>query len=211
MVNTWCPKCGWSADYVKTHAEAHYAYMQQKTPLRKHILRAGAVAVGVAAVLSFMPAHRVASANIYPNPSLSPGLIATSNLSDLTTTQSCGTYSQCHRNTTEEQKKQVHTEYPTCPTGAGQSEIDHIIPLALGGADDVKNLWCQPDINPWNGENYGYHTKDKLESFLVIQVKAGAMTPKNAQACIINDWVKCYQQYIANKYGSIVSPHDPDE
>lgn len=156
----------------------------------------------------------IGPAALYPDPTLSPGLIATADINELTQVSSCGTYSKCHRATTSQQKDQVRSEYPDCPTGAGQSEIDHIVPLALGGADDVQNLWCQPADNEWNGVNYGFHTKDALESYLASAVKRGDIAPDVAQGCILSDWVACYQQYIGSQspsYGSVAPPVDPDD
>lgn len=180
--------------------------------MRRAVKIGGAAAVlglGVALALS---SHLVGPKTLYPNPALTPGLIATQNIADLTATSACGTYSQCHRATSAALKTQVRSEYSGCPSGAGQSEIDHFVPLALGGADDVKNLWCEPLDLPWQGGNYGFKTKDKLENYLVIEVKAGLLAPANAQQCILDDWVACYQKYVANKgsFGAVDNPGDVD-
>ena len=50
-------------------------------------------------------------------------------------------------------------------------EIDHLIPLCLGGSDDFSNLWPQPrrSIEPkWNAE-----VKDRLERFMCDMVCSG--------------------------------------
>lgn len=89
-------------------------------------------------------------------------------------------------------------------------EIDHIVPLALGGADEVKNLWAEPEHLIVGGFDYGFHTKDRLESFLVLQMKEGKISPKDAQNCIISDWVACYQKYLSAQLGGSSVP-DPDD
>lgn len=167
----------------------------------------GAAAIVTVAVA--VSSSHIGPATLYPDSKLTPGAIATQSFAGLTTTAPCGTYSQCHRNTSSAQKTQVEKEYPACPS---KHEIDHLIPLALGGADDVKNLWCQPEVNAWNGQDFGYHAKDKLETYLVIQMKAGAIAPKDAQQCILSDWVKCYQKYFSNqKFGALYVPDDEDD
>lgn len=107
----------------------------------------GAVAATTLATVAFRPPGHIGPAYLYPDTNLTPGLVATQSLGDLTQTTTCGTYSECHRNTTAAQKSAVEREYPQCPP---QHEIDHLVPLALGGADNVKNLWCQPAHSYWD-------------------------------------------------------------
>jgi hypothetical protein len=116
---------------------------------------------------------------------------------------------------TAAEKTRVLDAYPNCPAA---HEIDHMVPLAIGGADDVKNLWCQPEANPWDGEDYGYHTKDRLEAFLARKVKAATITPRDAQSCILVDWVDCYQRYfgapslgVLDEGGAAQDPDDDDD
>lgn len=159
--------------------------------------------------VGFAPTHfqgtKPSDPRLYPDKNLTPGLVATTNVKELTDTKG-GTYSQRHRNTTQAQKNQVCKEYPTNCQGA--HEIDHYCPLALGCADDVKNLWAQPEHVIVNGQDLGFHTKDKLEFFLYQQMKAGKITPADAQNCILADWVACYGKYFysnqTNNFGSIV-------
>lgn len=172
--------------------------------------------VGAGIVLN-APGH-IAPANLYPNSSLSPGLAQTQDIGLLTQTNP--TYSQSHRKTTEFMKEAVRKEYPNCPR---EQEIDHIIPLAIGGADDVKNLWCQPEHLYWDPTqtgkygvaspsiDYGYHTKDVLEAYLAIQVKARTISPRDAQSCILKDWVACYIKYIKPNTFGAVNATDPDD
>lgn len=179
--------------------------------------KAHTVAIGLIAAASIgagilsAPRH-VGPAALYPDPTLTPGLVATQDFNELTQTSGCGTYSQCHRNTTAAQKTQVRAEYPNCPK---EQEIDHVVPLAIGGADDVKNLWCQSLDAEWNGQNWGYKVKDTLEAYLAFHLKNGDITPKAAQECILSDWIACYRKYIsmvAPAYGStIFAIKDPDD
>lgn len=177
-----------------------------------HKVVGGIVSVAAIAAVSVLNTpHHVGPAYLYPNPSLTPGLVATQDFGALTASNP--TYSQAHRNTTEGQKKQVRANYPkaVCATPS-DCEIDHFCPLALGCADDVQNLWVQPAANDWQGQDYGYHAKDKLESRLVLEMKAGKVSPKDAQQCILRDWVACYQKYFGTQpsFGGVGNAVDPD-
>ncbi len=167
-----------------------------------HHLKAGLVGIGLTAAIGVgvvLSPH----SNLYPNPNLTPGLIATQAFKELTSTSPCGTYSQCHRATPQSVKDAVAKEYGQVKC----AEVDHFVPLALGGADDIKNLWCQSNDPTW-----GYKVKDKLESYLVIQMKAGVVAPKDAQTCILTDWIQCYKKYFSSpNFGSVDSNVvDPD-
>lgn len=183
-----------------------------------HKLTIGAVlsSVAIVAVNMAAPVH-VGPPGAYPDPKLTPGLVATTDIIELkstffdtgTTTFNSAivdhqvvwtekkglTYSQAHRLTTEAMKREVCMNYPeNCK---GPHEIDHFCPLALGCADNAQNLWAEPEHLIIGGFDYGFHTKDKLEAVLVIRMKAGLISPTDAQQCILKDWVACYKQYGA--------------
>lgn len=67
-------------------------------------------------------------------------------------------------------------------------ELDHLVPLELGGApSDPRNLW----LEKWDGQ-WGAHTKDRLENALHRAVCAGAITLGQAQTAIVFDWKATY-------------------
>jgi hypothetical protein len=80
------------------------------------------------------------------------------------------------------------------PTGTHPDyEIDHLIPLCLGGSDDPSNLWPQPrrTLEPvWNAE-----TKDRLERLLCDMVCDGQLDISAAQTAIAKDWIAAYHKY----------------
>ena len=116
-----------------------------------------------------------------PNPKLTPGVAR-----QVTQDELCTTSTKLVRHTTSDTKKQVYAEYGLKPnrssncTGVAQScyEVDHLIPLEMGGADEKNNLWPQL----YDGVNNA-HDKDKLENFLHKQICANKITMKQAQAC----------------------------
>jgi hypothetical protein len=77
-------------------------------------------------------------------------------------------------------------------SGPQGCEIDHLISLELGGANDPDNLWPQQyDGKPWNA-----HVKDKLENTLHDLVCAGSMTLSQAQTAISTDWIAAFKTYV---------------
>jgi hypothetical protein len=73
-------------------------------------------------------------------------------------------------------------------------EVDHRVPLCLGGSDDDANLWAQPrrSIEPvWNAER-----KDELEARLCQLVCSGQLDLGSAQREIATDWQTVYRKYF---------------
>jgi len=145
---------------------------------------------------------RVGPARLYPDSTLTPGLAETLLATDLTRqyTENCPqnkptcTYSQAHRNVPRSLHNKVYDEYnvPQPKRNIDYGEVDHFMPLCAGGSNDLKNLWYQPGTNDWNGEDFGFHAKDKLETYVCSQIKAGKLDPKEAYKRMTEDWVKFY-------------------
>ena len=73
----------------------------------------------------------------------------------------------------------------------GDYELDHIVPLALGGHPrKLSNLVLQP----WEGE-HGAKAKDVLEVRLQSRVCHGELDLTDAQVCIAQDWEACARHY----------------
>ena len=71
-------------------------------------------------------------------------------------------------------------------------EVDYLITPALGGADDIRNLWPQPYASgEWNA-----HVKDALEDYLHEQVCAGNLDLQTVQQDISANWITAYQKYF---------------
>lgn len=69
-------------------------------------------------------------------------------------------------------------------------ELDHFIPLELGGCPDcISNLWPEP-----YGVALGAKEKDRVENYLHSEVCGGRMTLANAQNAIRADWVAVYDE-----------------
>jgi hypothetical protein len=77
-------------------------------------------------------------------------------------------------------------------------EVDHFDPLCNGGSNEKENLWFQPIHAMWNGKDFGFKTKDRLEAFVCVEMKAGRMDPKVAYDKMTTDWVQFYLDNEAN-------------
>jgi len=137
---------------------------------------------------------------VRPDPKLTPGEA----LGDVSKAEVCTTGWE-RRDVTESDRKRVRAEYPdwqrmcACADGRPKCcEVDHLIPLELGGSNDIKNLWPQPEM-----PKPGYKEKNSLENTLKRLVCNGTMTLADAQHCIASDWVKCWETYYAvPRYGA---------
>lgn len=90
------------------------------------------------------------------------------------------------RNVPESEKHAVEVEYGMVPASYGSTlEIDHIVPLELGGSNDAANLFPEPAP--------GYHSKDRLENALHDLVCAGKMQLRTAQRGIASNWIALYR------------------
>lgn len=127
-----------------------------------------------------------------PNPKLTPGAIRTT---DAKAICSASFTTRDERHTTAAMKRQVCQAYgiKDCPK-AKVVEIDHACPLELGGADEIGNLWVQ--LAKYKDGSPGYHQKDALENKLHKLVCSGKMTLKDAQSCILTNWIACYKKVM---------------
>ena len=72
-------------------------------------------------------------------------------------------------------------------------ELDHVIPLELGGCGDcLTNLWMEPLTHP------GAHEKDRVENYLHRAVCDGQITLADAQMAIAQDWYSLYLSFATN-------------
>jgi hypothetical protein len=139
----------------------------------------------VAAVLLFALPAIAGDLPIRPDPKLTPGAVLTTD-----TAAVCQPgYTKTVRHTSGKLKAMIYREYGI-DRASGHFEIDHLIPLELGGMDSAPNLWPESqDTMPWNA-----HVKDKLEDRLHALVCAGKMTIEQAQREVATDWIAAYER-----------------
>ncbi len=107
-------------------------------------------------------------AYLYPNPTLTPGAVLTTDASTICTPG----YASSVRDVSTATKEQVYAEYGVSyPQPTGAYEVDHFIPLEIGGSNDIKNLWLEPAT-----PTPGFHQKDQFENFEHGQVCDGEIS-----------------------------------
>jgi hypothetical protein len=97
--------------------------------------------------------------------------------------------------TNAEEKATTYAWYnlplPSNKSGANQiCELDHLIPLELGGADTLDNIWPQCGPSGVALPQRFFKEKDTVENFLAMQVKQGQMDLGAAQRGIATDWTQ---------------------
>ena len=120
-----------------------------------------------------------------PDPACTPGSVRTTDRGVVCTPGS----SRRARNVSFLLKLRIYRAYGVLFHRRGSYEIDHLVPLELGGANDAANLWPQP-AQPAPG----FHEKDALENRLHQRVCAGALSLPVAQREIAGDWVALWQR-----------------
>ena len=137
-----------------------------------------------------------------PDHDCTPGAI----FSDATKEEICVQgYTKTVRSVSTSLREKVFAEYGiSYPQPYGSYEVDHLIPLALGGNNDVSNLF------PESAEPYsGFKEKDVVENYLHEEVCAGGIDLATAHATIATDWLLIYNNLsdekvkeLKNKYRS---------
>lgn len=82
-------------------------------------------------------------------------------------------------------------QHPKGNSGRNQiCELDHLVPLEMGGADTIENIW--PQCGPTGGtlRHRYFKQKDVVENYLAAQVKNGNMELADAQKEIARDWTQ---------------------
>ena len=89
-------------------------------------------------------------------------------------------------------QRKVFDAYGIRSAGLGDYEVDYLITPALGGADDIHNLWPQSySATVWNAE-----VKDALEDRLRELVCDGTLDLREAQQEIAGNWIAAYKKYF---------------
>jgi hypothetical protein len=116
-----------------------------------------------------------------PNQALTPGAIQSSDTAAICTPG----WAAAHRNVSYATEDDVAQEYGL--SSHYGYEIDHLIPLELGGSNSTANLW--PELY---GSPYGATQKDGLEDYLHDQVCHHGLPLATAQQEIAANWYEAW-------------------
>jgi hypothetical protein len=141
------------------------------------------------ALLSALASPAWADSGILPDPNLTPGSVRTTDVGEI-----CSHGTRELRSWSRERDDRILAEYGLPLGPHPEYEIDHLISLGLGGADDDANLWPEPrrSIEP----TLNAEAKDRLEYRLRELVCSGALDVREAQKMIAEDWTDAYQRYF---------------
>ena len=114
-------------------------------------------------------------------------------------------YTKRVRSVSQKTREKVFAEYGIAyPQPKGAYEVDHLIPLAVGGSNDMSNLFPEAAT-----PTPGFHDKDVVEVYLQQEVCAGHVSLSAAQTQIAENWLLIWYnltpeqiQTIRNKYPS---------
>ena len=142
-----------------------------------------------------------------PDPRCTPGGVVPGLTADTLRDPAWST--RCVRNcqSTEKQKHATYDWYALPPpaenSGETQTcELDHLVPLELGGADGMGNIWPQCGPEDVALRDRFFKQKDIVENYLAAKVRAGEIPLEEAQRGIAADWVQYLETAKAFCHGS---------
>lgn len=122
------------------------------------------------------PASCTAS-GLLPDASCTPGAVATASLDVV-----CHTSTRGRRHVDAAARRRVLAAYGVSSADAPRYEVDHLVPLALGGDNVDANLWPEPIEDA--------RRKDLVEDRAHAWVCAGSMPLEAAQRAFSADWTR---------------------
>lgn len=103
-----------------------------------------------------------------PDPRLTPGALCTVSSVGFDGLRYPAAIPHCQRYVTTAMKKKVLAKYGVPWAQRGLYEVDHLVPLCLGGSNDLSNLWAES----WPHAK----RKDVLEKRLCAALRVGKIT-----------------------------------
>lgn len=162
---------------------AHFLADLARSALRFAAVALALVAIGAALALALGAAPPPRPAWL-PDPRLTPGDTVALPVGAI-----CDRgYAGRARHVTEATKREVFRRYGLDWADRARYEVDHLIPLACGGANTLANLWPQP----WGGP-LGARQKDRLEVRLRSRLCSGSIDLAAAHAAFRGDWSRAYR------------------
>jgi len=132
--------------------------------------------------LILLAANACAEDLLLPNPKLTPGKIARRD--------------KDQHGVSIAMEQKVFARYRIPWSRRAEFKIDHLIPLELGGADSVENLWPQNRrVKP-----YGVERKELLTRCLLLRIAQGRITLAQAQTAMQEDWIDAFIDYLGPVY-----------
>lgn len=166
-----------------------------QTGLRLFPARTGWIAVAAACCLGLIwlaatllaPDRSAVRAVTAPNPNLTPGAAVLVDQNEV-----CREIEPNNKEVPVALKRRVFEEYGLAHAETRAYEVDYLITPALGGADDIRNLWPHSYSNTeWNAK-----VKDALENQMRNMVCDGRLDLTTAQRELATNWIGAYKKYF---------------
>jgi hypothetical protein len=138
--------------------------------------------LAILAVSLILAANVSAQEGLVPNPKLTPGRVAR------TEKERSGV--------TLKLEQKVFARYRLPWGRRAEFKIDHLIPLELGGADTLDNLWPQS----LRAKPYGADRKELLTEVFLEQIRTGRITLAQTQEEMRKDWIDAFIDYVGMVY-----------
>jgi hypothetical protein len=157
--------------------------LKSRLPAAWAVPAAAVVLLGMLAIWKFHGVRPVYA----PSPQLTPGVARVVDRRQL-----CSVALPKNQVVPAELRQRVFQAYGIEHADPRAYEVDYLITPALGGADDIRNLWPQPyGATEWNAR-----VKDELEDRLRDMVCRGQLELTEAQHEIARDWIAAYKKYL---------------
>ncbi len=152
---------------------------------------AGFVALGFALMVSMTkrlpPIHSDNEIVAVPDAHLTPGATLLVSRTDV-----CAQSNGNNKPVPSALRRAVFKEYGISGADPKAYEVDYLVTPALGGADDIHNLWPHSySATVWNAR-----VKDALESRMREMVCNGSLELPEAQREIAKNWIEAYKKYF---------------
>lgn len=155
----------------------------------------------IASLLALCLAATIVHAGDLPDPKITPGAldseVSQANIKESICKQTHYTWSEAHQppvSFLQEVFDQQSKAYGLTDTNFKHYQMDHLIPLSLGGhPTDPKNLWPQLLLTKWSARR-----KDYLEEEIHIKVCNGELALGEAQELFRSNWIEAYKRFIGD-------------
>jgi len=181
-----------AADFARMRLRARLVEAAAEPDVEQFWLRPWyGVAVGAMALMAILGilvrTHRPYEV---PSPRLTPGAARTMDRDTL-----CNATLPKNQMVPADLRQRVFQAYGIADADPRKYEVDYLITPALGGAEDIRNLWPQPYVSTvWNAR-----VKDELEDRLRDLVCGGRLDLAEAQKAISTDWIAAYKKYFGTE------------
>lgn len=140
-------------------------------------------AVAQSWITLFLAGFAIPTLGTYPGVQLTPGVLCTETDPDFHELRYPSRIAHCERNVVSAVKRDVAKAYDVPESEWRNYEFDHLIPLCVGGSNDIGNLWPEPLEEALK--------KDRLENQICSSLRSGEMNQDEALDAV-HTWIQTH-------------------